>query len=702
MAVNIGPRIGIDGEAEYRKQIQDIIQTQKTLKSEMQAVSSAWDKSTSAEKKNKQQKEILNKQIENQNKRVEELTKMLDASTAAYGENDIRTQKWRQAVNEATAELNGLKKELEDIPNNLEVMAKRMESAGDTIQSVGSSVTDMGGKITTHVTAPIMAVGAAAMAAWNEVDGGLDTIIKKTGASGEALAGMEEVMKDITATIPVGFDAAANAVGEVNTRFGSTGEELETLSTAFLRFAELNGTDVSGSIDRVQAAMEAFGLKSTDAVNVLDILNKAGQDTGVSVDKLSQDLLTNATALQEMGFNINQSVGFLAKLNKSGIDSSAVMTGMKKALQEATKDGVPLQEALAQLQDKMQNAKSSTEAMQLAMDLFGNKAGPQLAAAIQEGTLSFDTLSNAMIGWAGSVETTFNDTLDPVDQFQMSFNELKVVGADLATILMEMAVPAIQKISEVVSQAKGYFDGLDEGQKQNIVTIAGIVAAVGPVVAVLGKVITTVGTIISIGGKVAAVIAGLNPVVLAIGAAIAGVVAVGVTLYKNWDTVIEKATEMKEKLGEIWENIKTTISSAIDKVKGMMNFEWKFPDLKLPHFSIEGGFSLNPPSVPHLSIDWYAKAMDKGVILNRPTIFGMQNGRLLGGGEVGAEVVVGANSLAELVAGAVSSAMGNSTNNYGGNTINVYGAPGQNIQQLAREISNIINGDVSRRGAVWA
>ena len=117
MAVNIGPKIGIDGEKEYRKSINDIIQQQKTLKAEMGAISSSWDKNTSNMKKASSQSENLAKQIEAQEKRVSELNKMLDESSKKYGENDSRTLKWKEAVAAATTELNGMKAELRNLPN---------------------------------------------------------------------------------------------------------------------------------------------------------------------------------------------------------------------------------------------------------------------------------------------------------------------------------------------------------------------------------------------------------------------------------------------------------------------------------------------------------------------------------------------------------------------------------------------------------
>ena len=118
------------------------------------------------------------------------------------------------------------------------------------------------------------------------------------------------------------------------------------------------------------------------------------------------------------------------------------------------------------------------------------------------------------------------------------------------------------------------------------------------------------------------------------------------------DGIKEKVDTLKQKFTDIRDHIK----GVVDWLKTCFNFEWKLPDIKLPHFSIDGSLSLDPPSVPKLKVDWYAKAMEKGMILNSPTIFGAAGGKLLGGGEAGSEVVVGTESLKNMITGAVAAA----------------------------------------------
>ncbi len=156
---------------------------------------------------------------------------------------------------------------------------------------------------------------------------------------------------------------------------------------------------------------------------------------------------------------------------------------------------------------------------------------------------------------------------------------------------------------------------------------------------------------------------------------------------------------IKNGISNALNNAKNTVSNAISAIKQKFNFSWSLPHLKMPHVSISGRFSINPPSVPHFSISWYKKAMDNGMILNSPTIFGMQGNTLLAGGEAGSETVVGTKSLMEMIRDAVASMAGGTTINYGGVNINVYAKENQDIRALADEIEYRINNNVMRRKA---
>lgn len=127
------------------------------------------------------------------------------------------------------------------------------------------------------------------------------------------------------------------------------------------------------------------------------------------------------------------------------------------------------------------------------------------------------------------------------------------------------------------------------------------------------------------------------------------------------NTVSNVFNSIKNSISNVMNSAKNAVSNAISNIKSKFNFSWSLPKLKMPHPKISGKFSLNPPSVPHFSIDWYKKAMNNAMILNDATIFGAKGGKLLGGGEAGSEVVSGADTLMKMIREAVASVFVNMT-----------------------------------------
>jgi TP901 family phage tail tape measure protein len=161
-----------------------------------------------------------------------------------------------------------------------------------------------------------------------------------------------------------------------------------------------------------------------------------------------------------------------------------------------------------------------------------------------------------------------------------------------------------------------------------------------------------------------------------------------------------KLSDIKNAFSEKMNGAKDAVKSAIDRIKSFFNFSWSLPRLKMPHISISGRFSINPPSAPHFSISWYKKAMENGMILDSPTIFGMKGNTLLGGGEAGDEAIVGVESLMSMIQKAVGTAKTGTT--VGDINITVYGAPGQDVSELADIIESRINSKVNMKEAVFS
>jgi phage-related minor tail protein len=477
-----GINVKIGGDTtNLKKALGDTDAATKSLQKELREVNRQLKFDPSNTMLLTQKHTLLGKEIENTKERLT----TLKAAQDQFDESAKGTE-------EGAAQYRALEREIEKTESQLQNMQKeyvktsetsqKLYAISDNLDKISKKADAAGTALTKGLTVPIAALGAASMAAWNELDEAMDTVVKKTGATGATLTDLQDRAKSIAETIPVSFQSAADAVGEVNTRFGLTGQACEDLAKQFVEFAELNNSDVSSSVDGVQKALTAFGESSDHAGQLLDVLNRTAQNTGISVETLESGVVSNAAAFQEMGLTLNQSVSFMGQLEKSGADSSTVMSGLRKALKNAAKDGVPLNDELANLQETIENGTGSTSGLTEAYDLFG-KSGDAVYQAVKNGSIDFRNLASEtdiLADSTNSVSDTFDATLDPVDELKVTLNNLKDTGAELATNAMQLLAPAFKKLTETVKDAKKKWDSLSDSQKDAILKLAGLAAVLGP------------------------------------------------------------------------------------------------------------------------------------------------------------------------------------------------------------------------------
>ena len=425
-----------------------------------------------------------------------------------------------------------------------------------------------------------------------------------------------------------------------------------------------------------------------------DELNTLSRNLGISVEELQK--MQYASDLVDV--SMDQMAGSMEKLTKQMGSNSKVFEELginiynaDGSLRDATDVWYESLEALSQVEN-------GTERDRLAMELFG-KSAMDLSGIIDDGGAGLKEYGQEAEDMGLILS---QDDVDAANKFNDAIDKLKATAGasfmEMGATLAEELTPALEKIVEIATQIFQWFANLDGSTQAFILTVLGLVAAISPIA----------GIISTITGMAAALNVAMLPMIGTIGAIVVGVgaaVAVGVALYKNWETIKKKAQELAKSVKEKFEDIKKSISDkisdakekvhdAIEKIKGFFKFDFKWPKLKMPHLKVSG--SANPldwitQGVPKFSVDWYAKAMRNGMILNSPTIFGMQNGRLLGGGEAGSEVVVGTNSLMSMI----RQASGENV------TINVYPSPGMDERQLANEVQRVFVNQMNSRKAVF-
>lgn len=845
---------------------------------------------------------------------------------------------------ELEAKIAAAERSLERLKNQQENFSAKTRAMGISIGEFGAKTEDLGKKFM-PITAGIAGVGAAATAAWSELDEAYDAIAAGTGATGDSLKDLQASFDNVYGDFPADSASVGTAIADLNTRFGFTGEQLENCSGQFLKFAQVNGTDVSSAIALVSRAMGDAGIESSEYASVLDALTSASQASGLSVDKLAESITKYGAPMRALGFEMEDSIALFAQWEKAGVNTEIAFSGMKKAISNWGKEGKNAKEEFQKTLKAIESAPTIADATSLAIEAFGSKAGPDLADAIKGGRFSVEEMTKAIEKSGGIVDQTFNDMLDPADSIAVSMNNLKIAGADLGSAIQSTLAPMLDKLAENCRKLAQWFKGLSDSEKEHIVQLGLLVAAIGPTLIGVGKMAAGVSSLIkyfssmaTVGGKLvgffsnmggglnvlkAAFSALVSPIGLIV-AAIAGLVGAFATLWNTnekfrnnilsiWEEIQEKVgnfiTRITDRLGDIginfsdittmiqdiwtgfceflapifeaafqqvsntvsyvldtiygvistfvalmqldwtgfwqgiqdtvdaawglvydtvsnvitmitsliseflswfgiewtadldainqiwkdvwkeisdfidsilagiqelfaafvalitgdwdgfckhlnnawqnvwngikdfgqtiwngiksifksvwdsiksifdnvtnsiyssaqniWNNIKNSlsniwngirntcqnvwngiksaiinpiqdaynsvsnifsniknsitskingakdaVSSAISRIRSAFNFSWHLPHLSLPRINIVGKFSLTPPQVPHFSLSWYAKAMEGGMILNSPTIFGMDGNKFLAGGEAGPEAVVGVSSLSRML-----------------------------------------------------
>lgn len=386
-------------------------------------------------------------------------------------------------------------KPLETMDRHLTKFEKHYKQTGKSLWATGKSLDGLGKAMTKSVTAPIVAVGALSTKAWKEVDEALDTIATKTGATGKDMQAFEGTFKNLANKVPADLQEIGDAIGEVNTQFGLTGKALEDASENMIKFATINGQDITQASIQAKQAMSALGVEGKDLDKVLDAVTKTAQDTGQGTDKLFDALVRGAPQLKSLKLDFAQATALMGDLEKSGIDTGKTMSYMSKAQVAFAKDGKGLSDGLKDLQKQLDGAGSDTEKLNIASKYFGTKGATFMLDAINRGALDFKSFANAAELAKGSVSATFDETLDPIDNFKKLFNGLKMAGADLFDASAGIWGPLLEKAIGKVQKLTDWFTNLSDTQKQNIVKWLGMAAAVGPLLVGFGKVFKLAGKV---------------------------------------------------------------------------------------------------------------------------------------------------------------------------------------------------------------
>lgn len=505
-----GIKLKIDGAASFSDNLNKINSRLKTNSAELKKVRSQYqDNEKSIEGLTAKQKALQNS-LDTQKKKTTELKDVLAETVEEYGENSKEVERLKSAVADSEAkeasfeaQLRQTNDQLNEQIKSLNNTGKELQQAGEKIEKFGEKTSKVGGKLTTGLTLPIAALGTAAVAAFKEIDDGYDVIIKKTGATGEALNDLNRVAENVYTSMPVNMDDVGNAVGELNTRFDINGDVLEEATKKSLEFARVNDADVTSSIRNVSRYMGDAGIDTTQYGSVLDDLTVAGQKTGISIDKLTEYLAKYGAPMRALGFETRESIALFSQWEKSGVNVEIAFSGMKKAISTWAKDGKDSREEFKKTLDEIKACPDIAAATTKAIEVFGTKAGPDLADAIKGGRFEYKELLNVIENSEGTLTSTYESLLDGADKATIATNRGKNALSKLGETVLNSSAPALEKMADAIETASEWFDGLTDSEKQAVVKTLAFTAAVGPVVSVGGKLIKTGGTVVKTVGKIA-------------------------------------------------------------------------------------------------------------------------------------------------------------------------------------------------------
>lgn len=507
---------------------------------------------------------LLGKQSSLAKDKVQELKRKQEE----LGKEKIGTEEWRLLQNEiGQAEVEVLK------------IDKAMGNLGDSSRSATGNIKEATGYLKADVMMNVaekagqlgqkmVDSGKKTVDAWSEIDEAMDTVTTKTGLTGEALLGLQEIAKGIATSLPATtFQESADAVGELNTQFGLTGDTLQSAAEYLLKYSKITGEDISNSAINAKKAIDAYGLSNEDLARVLDSVTKVGQDTGQSYDSIFQKAIDGAPQIKMLGLSFEEGATLIGRFEKSGIDSSAALSSLSKAAVNYAKDGKTLTDGLNETVNAIQNATSETEAIRIASEVFGNRAAPKMVDAIQRGAFSFNDLAEAAQSSSGTVATTFDETIDPIDKLTTYSNKAKEGLAEIGGKLLETVIPALEPLMGMLESAVNWFTSLNETDQQTIVILGLVTTAVMLLLGAIAPLVIAIGAIgAPVGIVVAAIVAAIAAITLII-QAIMNWGAISEWLQSTWDACAAW-------LSELWTNIVTTATTAWSSFTAWLSEIW--------------------------------------------------------------------------------------------------------------------------------
>lgn len=509
------------------------------------------------------------------------------------GPQNDKTREQQERLQREIAETEGKLKQLtKEFRNFGSVAAQQAAIVGQKMQTVGQAMQNAGRTMTMYVTAPIVAGAASGVKAFAEVDKTMTLANKTMGNSKDQAKMLSDAMKDAAMNSTFGMNDAATASLNFARAGLSAAEAADTLAPA-MNLAAGEGGDLDTVSQGLVATINGFGDSFSNATNYADVFAAACNNSALDVNSLTSSMSIAAPVFKAAGYSVNDAALYMGIMANAGIDANTAATALKTGmarLSKPTKEaqtymdklGISMYDANGKAKDTVTLQKelhdafgklSEQEQLAAASAIFGKNQMSNWLALINTAPGEVDSLSTSLKEASGTTQE-MADTM--MSGFGGSIEKMKSTLDVLKTTIGELLSKSLQPMINKITELADKFIHADEKTQKIILTIAGIAAAIGPVLLVGGKLLVGIGRVLEYGPKVVGAIktvaAGAkalwgvlaaNPVFLVI-AGIAALVAAFVYLWKNNES-------FRNFWINLWEKIKSAVSTAAEAIRGWID-----------------------------------------------------------------------------------------------------------------------------------
>lgn len=564
---------------ENMKKLDDSISTldasAKKNESSFKLMKSQWDKNTSSAKKLKDEQKYLTEQGETYQKKVGLVKEELKLLENAEGDNKKAIEEKKAALNEAEASLNEYKNRLKEVDEQLKFGKASIEEYTEKVQKAGEKVKDAGSGMTKKVTTPILAAGVASAKMTMDFEDSMAKVSTIADATEVPMDDMQKAILDLSNQTRISAEEIAQNVYDSISAGQKTGDAVNFVSKS-TKLAKAGFADAGAALDVLTTIMNAYGLKASEVTNVSDMLIQTQNLGKTTVADLASSMGKVIPTANAYGVSLDELCAGYAIMTANGVATAESTTYMNGMLNELGKSGTNVSETLKEKTGKtfkelMDSGMSLSDVLKIISDAatennksFGDmwsssEAGKAGMILLGDSAENFNGVLEQMQNSAGATNTAFEKLDTNSAKIKKTTNELRNDAIDFGTTLMEELAPIIENIAEKISEFTEWFNGLSESEKQTIIQIGLIVAAIGPLLVVFGTVVSSGAKII---GEIPVIAKGISGLfgIIAANPVLAVITAIAIAVFALWTN----CDEFREEVLEGIEIIKTVLTAGYD------------------------------------------------------------------------------------------------------------------------------------------